>query len=112
MTPKKELLEKLQNDGTHIKVDKRVSAAFLLMNLARTYIDEADELLSEYGLSIGETKRNLNMAHKSYERFASGIRTIIDHGDHEKKLHLFCDYEELEKMVTAFITNENQIKQI
>lgn len=106
MIPKKEQLDKLKEDGAHHKVDKRVSAAFLLMNLARTYIDEAEELLFKYGLSVGETKRNLNMAHKSYERFASGIRTIINHGDFEKRKHLFSDYEELEKMVTAFITNE------
>jgi hypothetical protein len=111
MRPKKELIEKLRADGVHKKVDQRVSAAFLLMNLSRTYIDEAEELLKDYNLCVGETKKNLSMANKYYERFASELRTIVNHSNENIKKDFWSDYEHLEKMVTDFITNTKSADQ-
>lgn len=103
MKPKKKDIERLVQDGVMTKVDKRVSAAFLLMNLAYTYMDDAEELLKPYRITIGPLKKELSLAKKHYEAYASNVRTLVNHADLKLQSHFFEDFEYLEKLVTGFL---------
>ena len=108
MTPKKELIQKLMESGTHKEIDRRVSAAFLLMNEAKTLWDEAEEFARPYGLIVGNGKRNLSRLNIYYEAFASELRTIINHGSKEAKQHFWEDFEELDNMVHNFLNMKEE----
>lgn len=108
MEPKKKALEKLKESGDDIKINKCISAGFLLMNAAKNYIDIADETSRKYGIVIGFSKMNFNKTMHHYELYKNEIQRLI--GDPAKIEHLFEDFEQLTTIINKFIgdvENEN-----
>lgn len=103
MQPKKKDIEQFKASPDEARVNRLVSATYLLMNLAKTYIDDAEDICKEYNLTVGELRRDLNNTNLHYERYASRIRTMLNHGQKEQAMHFLKDYEELEKMVTGYL---------
>ena len=103
MTPKKKNIDRFKESGKFDTLKQRLSAAFLLMNISKTYMEEAEDLCREYGLILGELKQDLTLANKYYERFTGTLRKIVDAGDPQDKLNFFDDYEKLIGIINKFI---------
>ena len=106
MTPKKKNIDRFKESGKFDVLKKHLSVAFLLMNISKTHMEDAEDLCREFGLIIGELKHDLSLANKHYERFAGALRKIVDASAHQDKLNFFDDYEELEGMIKKFINVE------
>lgn len=106
MKPKKACIDSLKESGEDQKLNKLFSAIFLLMNLSKTYMEDAGEILLKHGLLIGEVKRDLNAVYKYYEQFIKPIRETIDAGSKDNQVNFFDDFDKLEQIVKDFLKIE------
>lgn len=88
-----------QEDLTYI--NKKMSAAFLLANMAFTCIEDAEERAQKFGGFKHELKLYLKRGKKGLEEYMSIIRKEADRQG--KTLDFFHDFEELEKRIKEFI---------
>jgi len=103
MKPKKVILEKFADSKDNQICTEKISAAFLLMSMAKTLMEDTEELLNKYNLSIGTIKKNLLLTEKYYKQFNCDLRIAVEKSPPENLAHFFEDYEELEKIIYKFL---------
>ena len=82
-------------------INRKLSAAFLLANVAYTCIDDAEDVAQDFGGFKFAFKMNIGKAKKGLEEYMSIIRR--EASSQGKAVDFFDDYEHLEKIVQDFI---------
>ena len=83
------------------KINRLMSAAFLLANVAYTKIEDAEELAKNFGGFKHELKMYVKRGKKGLEEYMGIVRREADRQG--KTLDFFSDFEELEKLVNDFV---------
>ena len=97
MRPKKEFIERLKNDRTLDRINNVLSLAYLLQSKAYMLYDEADELLRNGGLLMGETKKYSNKLRKSFDEYFNDFKSLITNESTLKSY--FKDLDDFSRMV-------------
>ena len=101
--------QKKQQEASYAFINRRVSASFLLLNMANTWIIEAEEEASKFGGFKFLLKQNIEKAKKGLDGYLSILRHQADHQG--KQMDFFKDYEEMEKVLAKFIDIDNSKEQ-
>lgn len=95
MKPKKEIIEKCNALGVMGRLNELLSAAHMLQCVASNLHGEAEDLMREYGLHLGDIKRahsaHVKASDNYFKLFASLITTKESTND------LFADIEAYER---------------
>lgn len=93
----------MKNRGQSVAyINARLSAAFLLSNLAYTYLEDAEEEANKsFGGFRHLQKQHIAKAKKGLSDYNAIIRQEADRQG--KQMHFFQDYEDLTKIVEKFI---------
>lgn len=95
MKPKKEILERLIKSGVMGRLNELLSVAHMLQCVASNLHGEAEDLMREYGLHLGDIKRahsaHVRASDNYFKLFASLITTKKSTND------LFADIEAYER---------------
>lgn len=83
------------------KINRKLSAAFLLANVAYTCIEDAEDVAQDFGGFKFAFKMNIGKAKKGLEEYMSIIKREADRQG--KTMDFFEDFEHLEKLVQNFI---------
>ena len=105
MTPPKKAIESLQADtATMSFITKRLTASYLLMSIVFSYITEANDVLKDKGLCIGEAKQSFTRLEKDFDLYNTKMKqyTIGD----VKNLDFCNDFDSLKKTINKFCFNE------
>lgn len=90
MKPKKALIENAKKDGSIDRMNQLLSAAYLLNTEASNLIGEAEDILREHGLMMGELKQLQNNFTKAADRYFAEFSTL---SEKDKVMDYFLDYE-------------------
>ena len=89
------------NEERWNNINRKLSAAFLLTNMAYTLIEDAEEDAMYFGGFKHALKLYLKKSKKGMDEYFSIIRREADRQG--KTMDFFEDFEHLEKMVSKFI---------
>lgn len=78
-------------------VDKVLSLAYLLQSKAYMLYDEADDLIRQYGLLMGETKMLHNRLCKAFDDYFKDFTKMIEKPT--AKEHYFADLDSFSRIV-------------
>lgn len=98
-------MKKTEQEG-FAYINRRISAAFLLICLASVYVEEAQDEAQRFGGFKHRLKHNIEKAKKGMEDFQAILRHEAD--TQGKQMLFFKDFERLEKMVSNFINIDNE----
>ena len=95
MKPKKEILERASKNGSIDRLNSLLSAAHLLRCEAANLVSEANDLMIENGLLLGELKKYSNDLDRIQDIYFNEFTSMID--TEKQKKDLFYDYEHFDK---------------
>lgn len=88
MEAKKKFWEKAKQDGAADRVNRLLSASYILLSEAYLLIDEANATLQEYGLLLGESKRDANRIYNAFDDYFNNFKRLITaQGQKENYFH-------------------------
>lgn len=96
MKAKKTLIQRAVRNGAIDKVNKLLSAAHLLNCEANSLVEEANDILHENGLLVGELKKYHTDFVKCADRYFSEFSGLVT--EDNKKMEMFTDMEEFDAM--------------
>lgn len=91
MRPKKEQIARVKADGADVKLNQLLSAAYMTISEGYLLYSDAEELLSKYGLKIGESKHLLNRVEKSFQDFFNNFKQLVT--TDEQRNNYFSDLD-------------------
>ena len=91
MKPKKEILERAAKNGSIDRLNSLLSAAHLLRCEAANLVSEANDLMIENGLLLGELKKYSNDLDKVQDRYFNEFTQMITSKQSGKDLFADCD---------------------
>lgn len=112
MRPKKEQLARVKADGVDVKINKLLSAAYMTISEGYLLYSDAEELLSKYGLKLGESKRLLNRVEKSFQEFFDNFKQLVT--DETQRNNYFADLDGFDRHFRKWARiedEENEVKQ-
>lgn len=95
MKAKKEIIRRAIENGAMEKVNRLLSAAHLLNCEANGLIEEANDILRENGLLVGELKKHHTDFVRCADRYFTEFATLVD--GEKQKMEMFTDMEEFDK---------------
>ena len=97
MQPKKKLLERAKKDGATDKINRLVSAAYILISEAYLLHCDAEDELYKYGLQIGETKFLLMAVKRTMQKYFDEIKKLVS--SEEQKNYYFSDLDKFDNHI-------------
>lgn len=94
MKVKQALIQRAVKNGAIEKTNRLLSAAHILNCEANGLIEEANDILRENGLLVGELKKYHTDFVKCADRYFTEFSTMVEA---EKKMDMFTDMEEFDK---------------
>ena len=82
------------------RIDRTLSATYLLITMAEYNLLDAEEILSKYGLVAFDIKHQLNTIHNAFDKIDARFRQIINKGSVEDYMN---DLDNLQKIINKFI---------
>ena len=95
MRPTKQHIERFRQAGGEARLNQLISAVYILTSESQVLMDEAADLLQDFGMKIGEIKRAHNLFQKHADAFAHIVASMILP---EQSKNFWTDYEEFDKM--------------
>ena len=93
MRPPKALIEAAKQSGDLDRVNSRLSAAYLLVNVAVDLYLESQDILRRHGLMLGESKQKSNRLQASFDDYIQDFGLLVRKSKNE--LIFARDYDEL-----------------
>lgn len=87
------------------RIDRTLSATYLLITMAEYNLLDAEEILSKYGLVAFDLKHQLNTIHNAFDKIDARFRQIINKGSVEDYMN---DLDNLQKIIDEYIKNEHK----
>lgn len=87
------------------RINRTLSATYLLITMAEYNLLDAEEILSKYGLVAFDLKHQLNTIHNAFDKIDARFRQIINKGSVEDYLQ---DQSNLQKIIDEYIKNEHK----
>ena len=82
------------------RIDRTLSATYLLITMAEYNLIDAEEILSKYGLVAFDLKHQLNTIHNAFDKIDARFRQIINKGSTEDYMN---DLDKLQDIINKFI---------
>lgn len=99
---KKQTVDRFVQSGDADKAAKLISATYLLMNMSKYYMDEAEELCSRHNCNIGELKQHINKTSHSWTLFKTAFNKLIGKMKSQTAENVFSDFNLLQKELDKF----------
>ena len=82
------------------RINRTLSATYLLITMAEYNLIDAEEILSKYGLVAFDLKHQLNTIHNAFDKIDARFRQIINKGSVEDYMN---DLNKLQDIINKFI---------
>lgn len=82
------------------RINRTLSATYLLITMAEYNLLDAEEILSKYGLVAFDLKHQLNTIHNAFDKIDARFRQIINKGSVEDYMN---DIDNLQAIINKFI---------
>lgn len=96
MKPKKNLIEIAQREGAIDRMNQLLSAAHILHCEANALVEEASEVMREYGLLLGNLKQLHTSFVKAADRYFTEFASMVE--TDKAKMDMFTDMDEVDKI--------------
>lgn len=96
MKPRKNLIETAQKEGAIDRMNQLLSAAHILNCEANAFVEEASDVMRNYGLLLGNLKQLHSSFVKAADRYFSEFASMVE--TEQAKMHMFSDMEEVDKI--------------
>lgn len=87
------------------RIDRTLSATYLLITMAEYNLLDAEEILSKYGLVAFDLKHQLNTIHNAFDKINARFRQVINKGSVEDYMN---DLDNLQALIDEYIKNEHK----
>lgn len=108
MRPPKKLIERAKENGAIDRLNRLVSLAYLLQSVATNLHSEAEDLLRENGLLLGELKQDFNRLQAATDRYTRSFSAMVTDKDCAKAY--WHDFEELDAKLRSWAKIDEQPK--
>ena len=90
-------------------VGRRVAMAYLLFSVANSYVEEANDRMSEYNLMWKKFKTKCNNLMQSFDAYDKMMREVLRDEDNDNGigLHLCMDFDTLRGMCDTYMNSED-----
>ena len=96
MLPLKNLIETAKKEGAIDRMNQLLSAAHILNCEANAFVEEASDLMQDYGLMLESLKQLHNNFVKAADRYFSEFASMVE--TEQAKMYMFTDMEEVDKI--------------
>lgn len=83
------------------RINRTLSATYLLITMAEYNLIDAEDILSKYGLVAFDLKHQLNTIHKAFDKIDATFRQLIT--KHESTEDYMSDLDKLQDIINKFI---------
>lgn len=96
MTPKKNLIEAAQADGSMDRLNQLLSASHILLCESNNLIEEAADIMGQHGLLLGMLKKRHNELVKASDNYFSEFGSMIT--TEKSKMDMFSDMDDFDNV--------------
>lgn len=101
-----QLVKKFKEDKKAVaQLNQSVSVAYLLVQMANDYIEDANDMLRAYGVNIHEIKQYFGIYRKAFNNYHKFMFAMIE--NEQGKRDLLRDFDGLRKMIDCFVKGKD-----
>lgn len=82
------------------RIDRTLSATYLLITMAEYQLEDAEQILSKYGLVAFDLKHQINTMSRTFDKINARFRQIINKGSVDDYMQ---DQSNLQKIIDEYI---------
>lgn len=110
MRAKKAVVERAIKSGAMDRVNRLLSAANLLQCVSSSFFGEAEDVLREYGLLIGDLKALQTKLNKACDAYTKEFGSMV--ANDELKKAMFEDLEYMEKKIRQWAMIDSKFEEV
>ncbi len=101
-----QLVKRFKEDKKAVaQLNQSVSAAYLLVQMANDYIEDANDMLVAYGVNIHEMKQYFTIYQNAFRNYHRHMFAMIE--NEQGKRDLLSDFDDLRKMIDCFVKGKD-----